>query len=195
MLRLAVVHQQPGPQRGPGLYESDRPGGEAQHSYVGNGVWDWEKPYEKGDIDYRQQRDKPRKKKRDKASRGNIKVAIDFDGTITSNPRAFKRLVDKITKGGGKAYLVTGRPHAESEEVLSYCKRYGLKFKSHHFYPLHYEFDWIKWDDSIDAKIGAWKAKEMRSIGIDIAIDDNPIHTMQIKRHVPNILVLTPIGG
>jgi len=189
MLRFAVVHAPAGPLEGPGLYENiQTPGLESEYMYTGDLPGEWYTSYEKGDIDERQQRPKV-------PGTHNIKVAFDFDGTLTKDPKTFQRLIHKIVAGGGKAYLVTGRCDLDKNEVLAFCKMHRLKFHETHFYPIPYRSNWIRWDGTLEVRIGMWKAKMLKKIGVDIVIDDSPIHIRQIRKVLKNILILIPCGG
>lgn len=195
MIRLAVVHTRVGPQEGPGLDESLQSTNiEKEHEYVGEEIYETILPYGGGGEDREQDVPGIRRRPKKKAARGS-RVAIDFDGTITLDPRFFKGLVNSIRTAGGRAYLVTGRSVLDKEYVEKFISRYGIKFHEKYFYPIQYRFDWIAWDILRDARIGAWKAKVLSELGIDAVIDDNPIYINQIIKKLPNILVLRPIGG
>jgi len=195
MIRLSVVHAPVGPTQGPGLDEDlQTPNIERNHQYVGEEKYEIWAPYGGGGEDREQDVPGLRKKPLKKASRGS-RVAIDFDGTITLDPRFFRMLVDSIRSTGGRAYLLTGRSVLDKDYVEKFVSRYGMKFHEMHFYPIPYRYDWVAWDLLLGVRVGAWKAKVLAQLGADAVIDDNPVYIGQIIKRLPNILVLRPIGG
>ena len=134
---------------------------------------------------------KPEKKKKKK----KLVAGIDFDGTVTLEPRAFKSIIDRIIAEGGECHLITGRPDAESKEVKAYCDMYGLRFTSMKFYPVHYKFSVIDYDPAIDVKIAKWKAETLNKISADVMVDDSYIYAMAMVKHAPNVLILKPMLG
>jgi hypothetical protein len=122
-------------------------------------------------------------------------IGIDFDGTLTLDPRFFKKLVDNVRVSGGKCYLITGRSHLEKSEVESYLKLHGIRFDGIYFYPIAYYYDRIAWDSLLGSRIGVWKAKILSELGADVMIDNDPIIVSRIVEKMPKILVLKPVGG
>ena len=203
MLKFAIVNVQPGPGRDIGLYEPDHLTGiEQAHMYFGPQKYDSEFPYGGPGVG-KEDEVEPKVPSKDKKPKGKVLVkkmpkivaAIDFDGTVTMNPRGFKRVIDKASKAGCECHLVTGRPINKRAEVEQYCKRYGIKFASMNFHPVPYDFESIRWDMLLDVRIGAWKARKFAELGINVAVDDNPIHIAQFMRKIPGLLVLKPLEG
>lgn len=205
MLKFAVVHAPVGPMMDEGLYEPDHVSGiEEAHMFTGPERAEYVVPYGgNGKERFDQQditpvkpestRDKSRIIVVKKPTR-RAKVAIDFDGTITSGPREFRDVIARATRAGHECHLVTGRPESARAGVLEYCEMYGLRFASSSFYPVEYKYEQVGWDATMDVRIGAWKAKRMAELGIGIAVDDNLSHIGQIIRHAPGIVILKPVG-
>ena len=122
-------------------------------------------------------------------------IVFDYDGTVTSDPKWFAKEIASLMGKGYKCHLVTGRPPNEWHVVDAFCKLHGMKFSSINLYPFPYEFDWVKWDSLLDARIGAWKAGQVRELNATIIVDDNPIHIDRMMRGNPGIIALCPIGG
>lgn len=97
----------------------------------------------------------------------NIKIAIDFDGTIVEHeyPAIGKeklfafRTLKELEKRGAKLILWTFRTGKELEEAVEYCRRNGLEF-----YAVNKNYP----EEIIDEKTP-------RKIDADIYIDDKNI--------------------
>jgi len=121
---------------------------------------------------------------------GNIKVSVDFDNTLTAYPELFARLIHKIRKGGGKIYILTGRPLQDKQIIEDYLVANSIEFDFIETFPIEYQ-DFEK-DSILDSLIGQFKGQRIEEIGIDIHIDDLPAHIKQIRKRNPELLVLRP---
>lgn len=200
MLRLSVVHAPVGPEEGPGLDDDiQEPGLEERDMYYGPSKYESEFPYGgKGeDREYDVPGKKQRAVKRTEAEILSEKsvVGIDFDGTVTADPKFFRELTEKLRSSGVAVHLITGRSYVEQEEVEAYCKMHSLNFSEKHYYPLPYRHDWIGWDTLVEVRIGSWKAKILDEIKAEAMIEDNCVFIDQIIKRLPNITVLRPVGG
>lgn len=94
-----------------------------------------------------------------------IVVAIDFDETITTDPKAWLQVMQLLNKLGMEVYVVTYRYNSHSEEM---------------------DLEYLKHEDCVKGIVftgrrGKKKFCEDHGINVDIWIDDNPItitHTM-----------------
>ena len=195
MLKFSVVFTQPGPQKEPGLFQDfDLENLEKEHQYLGT-PGPGEDNNGKGDEDLRQDKEKEdpvRDEPCKLAGLSGMRVAVDYDGTLTSNPRAFKKFLSRLARAGSKIYLVTGRPESGRKEIEAFVKTYGFRFDGMFFYPHPYHHDWISWDINMDARVGLWKGKVLKDLGADIIIDDNLVYVNQILKFMPGILALMP---
>jgi hypothetical protein len=198
MLKFSIVFTQPGPQKEPGLFQDfDIENLEREHQYQGT-PGNGEENDGKGDENLQQEDIDPEKAIKDvsvrKGGMSGMKIAVDYDGTLTLNPAVFKKLLSRLAKAGTKLYLVTGRPEVERDQIESFVKTYGMKFDKMFFYPIAYKYNGISWDITRDIRIGRWKAKVVKDLHADVIIDDNPIYISQVLKSVPEILVLMPRG-
>jgi len=193
VIRLAVVHYQEGPLQGGEYDDLQEPGLEERDEYVGEQQNPNDRPY-CGEGEDRIQ-DVPGKSKRRLRLDSKKVVGIDFDGTVTADPRFFRDLVARLRKAGSKVHLITGRSYVDKAEVDRYCDLYGLNFSAKHFYPLPYRSDWVGWDTLLEVRIGSWKAKVLSDLNAEAMIEDNDVFISQIVARLPTITVLKPVGG
>lgn len=200
MLKLAVVHAPTGPTQNHGLEAPDMLSG------VEEAAMFWgTKPYSRAleEAPAQEIPDKGPRLEKGRTPSGVVvrrvpkkaSIVFDYDGTITSDPKWFAKEVAALMEKGYQCHLVTGRPPNEWHIVKAFCEMYGMKFSSFNLYPFPYEFDWVKWDSLLDARIGAWKAGRIRELGASVVVDDHPIHIDRIIKGNPNIVVLCPVGG
>ncbi len=52
-----------------------------------------------------------------------MKIAIDIDGTITANPRFFKRFIESQLKAGNEVHVLTGSVRSREEDEESPRRR------------------------------------------------------------------------
>lgn len=59
-----------------------------------------------------------------------MNIALDIDGTITSNPGFFSMLSHSVRRGGGKVYILTSRSDNDSTEKVTKeeLTSYGAEF-------------------------------------------------------------------
>lgn len=199
MLRLSVVHAPVGPQEGPGL-DDDIQSTDKEDSAMYTGPQKDESFGTGGGDDSSNDVKNPGSD--DSPWHGvsamNLPrsvVGIDFDGTVTADPRFFSRLVAGLHEKGCKAYLITGRPYTERDNVESYCKRYALEFDAYYFYPFPYRHTSDGVDAILELKIGSWKADVLSSIKANLMIEDSDVFISQIVSRLPRITVMKPVGG
>jgi hypothetical protein len=60
-----------------------------------------------------------------------MKIAFDFDGTITKNPTLFKVLIESLQSSHHDVYLISGTSEEKRAELLSELRDYGISFSSH----------------------------------------------------------------
>jgi hypothetical protein len=97
----------------------------------------------------------------------DIKIAVDFDGTIVEHeyPKIGKeklfafRTLKELEKLGARLILWTFRAGPELEEAVEFCRKNGIEF-----YAVNKSYPEEKFDDSVSRKINA-----------DIFIDDKNI--------------------
>lgn len=88
----------------------------------------------------------------------NIKIAVDFDGTIVEHeyPRIGKeklfafRTLKELEKRGARLILWTFRTGKELDEAVEYCRKNGIEF-----YAVNKNYPEEVPDDSISRKINA----------------------------------------
>ena len=97
----------------------------------------------------------------------NIKIAVDFDGTIVDHvyPAIGKeklfafRTLKELEKKGARLILWTFRSGKELDEAVEFCKQNGIEF-----YAVNKNYPEEVFDDSISRKIDA-----------DVFIDDKNV--------------------
>ena len=97
----------------------------------------------------------------------NLKIAVDFDGTIVEHqyPKIGKDLLfafetlKELQKHGALLILWTFRAGAELDEAVDYCKARGIEF-----YAINRNYPEEVYDDTISRKINA-----------DVYIDDKNV--------------------
>lgn len=198
MLRLAVVMKQVGPLNDYGLEGPDQSGIDDKAMFVG--TLPYGASYE-SNTDTNKKEDPRGKSEKDKSGvkvtrkpKRQGGIAIDFDGTLTLDPKWFKSEIDRASGAGVRCHLVTGRPEAERGIVEDFCRMYGIKFASMNFYPRPYKYSKDTWDALMDVEIGAWKSKCISDLKADVVVDDNEIYISQIAKGNPGILILKPVG-
>lgn len=120
-------------------------------------------------------------------------VALDFDGTITANPKFFSELSKSLIFFGCKIIILTGRRWSEGAILLQYLRDNGIMFDSIAMFPDEYPDSQIK-DELLEEKIGIWKSCMVKIFGVSIVIDDSDIYAKWILSVNPNILLLKPIN-
>lgn len=101
-----------------------------------------------------------------------LKIAVDFDNTITENsygdksqPSSFKTgivdFLNNLVEKGHFLYLYTSRRGVELEEVINRCKEAGLKLDYEYAYKFNGkpDFDILLDDRAMDINtfIGIWR--------------------------------------
>ncbi len=80
-----------------------------------------------------------------------MRLGLDIDGTITSNPPRFAALAQCVVDSGGAVHVVTSRAQLAYQESIEEIRAYGLPFVSLHCLPSidamqnrcpHGELDW-----------------------------------------------------
>lgn len=88
----------------------------------------------------------------------NIKIAVDFDGTIVEHeyPKIGKeklfafRTLKELEKRGARLILWTFRTGRELDEAVEYCRKNGIEF-----YAVNKNYPEEVWDETISRKIDA----------------------------------------
>jgi len=120
------------------------------------------------------------------------KISFDFDGTLTSDPRRFKFLIDLLKSDPGvEIFVLTGRPKSEESNIKKLLSEWKISYDKLISYPEPYPFTKVKWDSYMDIKIGDFKADVINKEGITVHFDDNCIHKNVIKKKT-DILLLSP---
>lgn len=115
-------------------------------------------------------------------------VAIDYDGTITKNPPAFKSLVDKIHASGSKAILLTARPDDQREQILGWLSGHGIQVDDAYLFPEHYDHAMFDKDrEGWMAKHVAWKSKALAEMGATDFIDDSIDYAASVAENNPEV--------
>jgi hypothetical protein len=179
MLRFAIVFSPLNWE--PGLEPDHVPDRFDIEDALGRGVEEF--PY--GDAGINKPPVKPEKKKK------KIIVGIDFDGTVTSEPRAFSDITNRIMLNGDECHLITGRPKSEASKVKQFCDLYNIKFSSMKFYPKEYKY--MGPNPMVDADVAVWKGAICKDLGAHIMIDDNYVYAMAINKANPNIVIVRPM--
>lgn len=121
-------------------------------------------------------------------------VALDFDGTITADPKFFAELSKGLASFGAIIIILTGRRWSESQFLLKYLYNNGIVFDLISMYPKEYPDCKIK-DEKLEEEIGSWKEFIIRRLGISVVIDDSDIYAKKILSSNPNVLLLKPINN
>jgi len=83
----------------------------------------------------------------------DMRLALDIDGTITSDPDFFARLVQDVIRDGGEVHVVSSRSPEARRETLSELSQFGIRFSALHLIPTisaaqtlcpHRELDWFQ---------------------------------------------------
>lgn len=83
----------------------------------------------------------------------DMRLALDIDGTITSDPGFFARLVQEVIRDGGKVHVVSSRSPQGRRETLAELSQLGIRFSALHLIPSisaaqtlcpHRELDWFQ---------------------------------------------------
>ena len=108
-----------------------------------------------------------------------LKTAFDFDGVASEG---------LYEKGG---IIITGRSASENDEILEILKDKTDK-KVEIF---NYEDDGETDENNRDVKIGIWKAKKIKSLGIEKFYEDTESQIQIIKELNPNLEIIKVIDG
>ncbi len=82
-----------------------------------------------------------------------MRLALDIDGTITSDPDFFARLVQDVIRDGGEVHVVSSRSPEGRQETLSELSQLGIRFSALHLISTisaaqtlcpHRELDWFQ---------------------------------------------------
>jgi hypothetical protein len=80
-----------------------------------------------------------------------VRLGLDIDGTITTDPPRFAALAKRVVESAGAVYIVTSRSQLAYQESIEEIRGYGLPFVSLHCLPSidamqkrcpHGELDW-----------------------------------------------------
>ena len=217
MLRFSAVMMQPGPGRDFGVYNPDISEG-LDYPTIEDAVYslmpgpdrvlpqkfelleqNYDMTAEDPSSDIARQREHGPKMVGDvlvkREPKRTAKVMVDFDGTITLDPRRFSQAIKHAMKHGCEFHLVTGRPESQRKNVSGYCRMHGMEFSSMHFYPVEYSFKHSISESFMDSRIGNWKGKVAAQLRADAVIDDSLTCISRIKHFVPLIVALRAIGG
>ena len=82
-----------------------------------------------------------------------MRLALDIDGTITSDPVFFARLGRNVIRGGGEVHVVSSRSPEARRETMSELSQLGIGYSTLHLIPAmsaaqtlcpHRELDWFQ---------------------------------------------------
>lgn len=208
MLRLAVVHYQPGPNwdfsgDGSDVMAPSTPGQEVTiedtpFSIILGPDRVLPMKFEAWDEKYDQVAEAFKKKDPSGAlvtvkqePKRRACVSMDLDGVMAANPRELQKLIEKYTNLGCEFHLVTSRHESERPVVESFCNMYGIKFVSMSFCPLPKS---VCEDLLMDVRVGAWKADRIEELGANAVIENRNIHTNIIANRMPGILIFRATG-
>ena len=118
-------------------------------------------------------------------------VAMDFNSAMAANPRELRRFMEKYSALGCEFHLVTSRHESEKPAVEWFCNMYGIKFSSSAFCPMPKS---ICQDLLMDVRVGAWKADRIKELGATAVIENNNLHTNIIITRLPEILIFRATG-
>ncbi|HEX5416269.1 MAG TPA: hypothetical protein VFZ25_11425 [Chloroflexota bacterium] len=59
---------------------------------------------------------------------GGLRYGMDIDGTITSAPRHFKRIIDALVENGDTVYILTARPESRRRQTVELLKRLSIRY-------------------------------------------------------------------
>ena len=81
-----------------------------------------------------------------------VRLGLDIDGTITSDPPRFAALAQRVVDSGGTVHIVTSRSQLAYQKSMEEIRGYGVPFVSLHCLPSidvmqercpHGELDWF----------------------------------------------------
>lgn len=104
-------------------------------------------------------------------------IAYDFDGVVSEG----------LFQDG--AIILTGESEDAREEILEVLG--DLKAKAIHHFPYGEDLD----NTNVDVKIGIWKAKMLKSLGIEKFYEDSEDQIQIIKELAPNVEIIKVIDG
>ncbi len=64
-----------------------------------------------------------------------VRLGLDIDGTITSDPPRFAALAQRVVNSGGAVHIVTSRTQLAHQKSIEEIRGYGLPFVSLHCLP------------------------------------------------------------
>lgn len=64
-----------------------------------------------------------------------MRLALDIDGTITTDPPFFSLIAKKVMQSGGDVHVVSSRSPEGRSETLEELKDYGIVFSALHLLP------------------------------------------------------------
>lgn len=109
-----------------------------------------------------------------------LKVAVDYDGTIMEFPEQYRKIVYGLRATGAKVTIITGRKPETFDEDMTRLKKLGYTVDDFVNTALFndYERQLEKWSGdghvSIDRDevVCMWKARIIRERGFDVVFDD-----------------------
>lgn len=88
-----------------------------------------------------------------------LSIALDFDGTVTADPRLWLRFIELVKLAGHTITVVTARSHfaeddkGENNDVLSFCRAAGIQAVFTHGEPKAKHFNAHIWIDDMPGAI------------------------------------------
>lgn len=111
---------------------------------------------------------------------GELKVAVDYDGTIMEFPETYRKIIYSLRACGATVTVMTGRKNETQEADIERLKEMGIKFdnfiNSSGFNEMETQLE--KWSNdghvSLDRDeiVCIWKAREIVEREFDVVFDD-----------------------
>ncbi len=125
---------------------------------------------------------------------GQVRLGLDIDGTITSDPGHFAALAQRVVDFGGVVHIVTSRSQLAYEKSLEEIRGYGLPFSSLRCLPSfdvmqdrcpHCDLDWF-------LRYLWGKVEVALELGLTHFSDDDPRVEWLFETYASNIRFRTP---
>lgn len=55
-----------------------------------------------------------------------MRIAFDYDGTITKNPFLFKEIIEAMYKNGHELYIITGTEQKHRKQLMAELNSFGI---------------------------------------------------------------------
>lgn len=118
-----------------------------------------------------------------------VRIAIDFDGTLSADPERFKIIAELA--GKENVFILTARPQDMREETQRKIDALGFtEYSELIMFPGSYSFDDLdfKWEELI-----AFKAKVCQELGISMLYEDDVKYKAPVE--ATGTLVILMEGG